>query len=1146
MHRPTLALSATLAAVLAAACARSQRAPAPSTPPSPPPAPAASAAAPAPACSTADLVVAATTDVHGRLRSWDYYADAPEPVRGLTRAATVVDSVRAANPGRVLLVDAGDLLQGNPLAYVAARVSRDTLSPIVAAMNAMRYDAAAIGNHEYNYGVALLERAVGQATFPFLSANTYRVSGGRAFPAFRIVERAGVKVGIVAATTPGVSVWDRDNVAGRLEFRDILPEVRQGVADARAAGAEVVVVVLHSGLDEPSSYDTVGTGVPSENVSARVAREVPGIDLIVFGHSHKELVNRAIGSTMLLQPRNWATSVGVAHLAVAGCAGARRVDLAASRAALVPAAGHGESPAVLAATERVHRETVDYATTPIGATPVAWRGDSARVADTPLIDFVLEVERKAAGADLASTAAFSLDAALDAGPVTVAELARLYPYDNTLRAVRISGKQLKDYLEHSSRYYRTYAPGDTTPIVDPEVPGYNFDIVAGADYVLDLSRPIGARVTKLTVRGRPVAPADSFTLALNNYRQTGGGGFAMLRGARVVYDRQQEIRQLLIDEVRRRKTIRPTDYFRRNWRLEPPAAVAKAYAPPVRRPAATSARAPSGASAAVSAPAAAGGPPPPGSSPTAASVAAPESRPPAPDPATPPRPGATRLRIVATNDFHGALEARPDAGTGAMRGGAAAMAAAIEQAARDCGPGCQTLLVDGGDMFQGTPASNLAFGRPVVELYDTLGYAAAALGNHEFDWGQDTLRARMRDARFAILGANVRYADGRDVEWVRNDTIVRRGPLRVGIVGVAMVATAANTLPANVAGLRFDDPVPIVDSISRALRARGADAVVLLAHEGAYCDRGGATGCKGEIMDIARRLTQPVDAIVSGHTHSLIDVAVRGIPVVQARTGGRAVAVLDLDIVPRGTGAGLAPADGAGERRAEVRDVLAAELPPEPRAEAIVRRAVAAVAPRVGAAVGTIAEAMPKGGDDGSQYPLGNFIADAHRWAGKGDIAIMNNGGIRAGLRAGPATYGTLYEVAPFGNVLYRITATGAAVRSFLEHRLQGEKVSDHLSGIAVVYDPARPAGARIVSATLADGRPLSDRATYRVVMNDFIATGKDGLELARAALSSENTGVVDLDALIGYIRSRRGPVTAPAGKRIEAVGTARSTRAAR
>jgi len=178
-----------------------------------------------------DLVVATTTDVHGRVRAWDYYANKAETVRGLTRAATIVDSVRAANPGRVILLDAGDLLQGNPLAYVAARVSRDRTNSIIAAMNAMQYDAAAIGNHEYNYGVPYLDSAIRQAKFPFLSANTYRINpdGVHAYRPWLIIDRAGLRVGIVGATTPGVTIWDAENIRRRLRFGDIVPVVRQAV-----------------------------------------------------------------------------------------------------------------------------------------------------------------------------------------------------------------------------------------------------------------------------------------------------------------------------------------------------------------------------------------------------------------------------------------------------------------------------------------------------------------------------------------------------------------------------------------------------------------------------------------------------------------------------------------------------------------------------------------------------------------------------------------------------------------------------------------------------------------------------------------------------------------------------------------------------
>jgi 2',3'-cyclic-nucleotide 2'-phosphodiesterase (5'-nucleotidase family) len=518
-----------------------------------------------------DIVIAATTDVHGYLRGWDYYANRPDTLRGLTRAATIIDSLRRSSVSSPVLVDAGDLLQGNPLTFVAARVDTTMPHPVMLAMNAMQYDAAVVGNHEFNYGLPTLERAMRQADFPLLAANVFTPDGRPRFRAWAVSTRRGVKIAIVGATTPGSMVWDRDNLAGRIVIRDIVPSVRGAVREARDAGAVIVVVVVHSGLDEPSSYDTVTSTVPSENVAARLAREVPGIDLLVYGHSHKEMADTVIGTTLLMQPKNWATSVAIAHLTVQRQNGRWRVM--AKRSRVIATANHRENAQVLAATEEGHRAAVSYANATLGTTPVPWRADSARVVDTPLIDFILEVERRASGAQLASTAVFSLDASLAAGPITVARIAALYPYDNTLRAVKITGAQLRAYLEQSARYFRATTNG--TVDIDPTIPGFNYDVVAGVDYTIDVTKPLGERIVSLEYQGRPVAPTDTFTMALNNYRQTGGGGFSMLRTAPVVYDQQLEIRQLLIDEVRRKGTIQPADYFHPNWRIIPTAAIGR-------------------------------------------------------------------------------------------------------------------------------------------------------------------------------------------------------------------------------------------------------------------------------------------------------------------------------------------------------------------------------------------------------------------------------------------------------------------------------------------------------------------------------------------------------------------------------------------
>jgi 2',3'-cyclic-nucleotide 2'-phosphodiesterase/3'-nucleotidase len=521
---------------------------------------------------TLDLIIAGTTDTHGWLRGWEYFRGAPDTTRGLTRIATIVDSVRAAAPDRVVLVDAGDDMTGTPITSIAMRDSVQP-NPIITAMNGLRYDAAVIGNHEFNFGLGYLNRAIAQARFPMLAANVYSPDGRHTYVPSVVIERGGVRVAIVGATTPGAMIWDRDKLRGKVEVRDIVPSVRDAVQALRGR-ADVVVVALHSGLSDPSSYDTVSTGVASENVAGRVAREVPGIDVVLFGHTHRELADTTIGGVLLQQPRNWAGSLSVATLTLARTGTGYRVIRKQGR--VIRARGHAEQAAMLAATASAHDRAVAMTTTPIGTTAHAWSADSARVKDTPILDFLLEVMRRVSGADLASSAAFSLNASFGPGAITQADMAELYPYENNvLRAIRISGRQLRDYLEFSARYFRAGAPLDS--IIDPSVPGFNFDIVAGVDYGIDLTKPIGSRVVGLSRNGKPVADSDIFTMALNDYRQSGGGGYSMLRGAPLVYDQQQVIRDLLVDEVRRKGALNPDDYFTQSWRLLPDSIAGPVY-----------------------------------------------------------------------------------------------------------------------------------------------------------------------------------------------------------------------------------------------------------------------------------------------------------------------------------------------------------------------------------------------------------------------------------------------------------------------------------------------------------------------------------------------------------------------------------------
>lgn len=485
-----------------------------------------------------------------------------------------------------------------------------------------------------------------------------------------------------------------------------------------------------------------------------------------------------------------------------------------------------------------------------------------------------------------------------------------------------------------------------------------------------------------------------------------------------------------------------------------------------------------------------------------------------------PTPVATaRLRIIGTNDFHGALDPRRI--DGIRRGGAAALAATIARAEAECvAPTCQWILVDGGDEFQGTIASNLAFGKPISEIFNHLGYTAAALGNHEFDWGQDTLRARMRDERYDVLAANVRYADGRDVPWIRDDTLIVRGGFRIGVIGLLTRSTTTSAKASMIQGLRFDDPAPIVDSLTADLRRRGANTVVVVAHMGGFCDQEGTTNCRGEIFDMVRALKQPIDAVIAGHSHTIINTVLNGVPIVQAYSSGTAIDVVDI------------ASDRTSPRtptRHEVRSVYTDSVTPDAWVAQRVAAAEQAVAAKASAVVATVATELP--GTDAS--PLGDLVADAMRAAGHADFGVMNHGGIRAALHAGTVRYGDVFAVSPFGNVLYKITAKGADMRRYFEKVVGGRTPNAWVSGVRISYDSTRAPGSRITSLTLVDGRPFDDAATYSVVINDFMLTGGSGLGFPGQPVSSEPININDLDALIAYLKALPQPVTVVQERRV-------------
>lgn len=483
-------------------------------------------------------------------------------------------------------------------------------------------------------------------------------------------------------------------------------------------------------------------------------------------------------------------------------------------------------------------------------------------------------------------------------------------------------------------------------------------------------------------------------------------------------------------------------------------------------------------------------------------------------------PGPVCAQIFSTNDTHGRLlpAVQPWSG-GRPVGGSAAMAA-YAAAARDSSPECPVFIVSGGDIMQGTLISNLTGGASTITAFNAIGYDAAAIGNHEFDWGVDVLRERVAEAEFALLGANIyERATGEHPEWVQPWTVVERDGVRVGFVGMTTRSTPTTTRPINVVDFEFRSISEALDRYIPEVRAAGADFVVAVMHAGGFCDDDGV--CAGEGLAALEATTERFDYAVTGHSHSRIASQVRGVPVVQSFSNSTAFGLGRLD----------RDADGnVSARLIGVRQTYADVLPPDPEVDRIVSGFQAEVAESVDRVVTRLESgiAKPRRGD----LVLGRIIADAQRAATGTQIALMNSGGIRRPLPAGDITYGTLFELQPFGNRLVTMTLTGAALLEALEFGLKADGADLQLSGVRALFDPDAEAGSRFRGAELSDGTPVERNGSYTVTVNDFLAIGGGGYTMFLGGDGVVDTGIVDVEALVAYLETRPRPFPIPAEPR--------------
>ena len=591
--------------------------------------------------SSATLAVLSTTDLHTNILGYDYFKLAADPSYGFDRAATLIRSARSEFANS-LLVDNGDTIQGTALADYQAQVSPLPCTQQLAmykAMAVLKYDAGTLGNHEFNYGLPFLNQVLGGgldvegvdknqkcagAGFPMALANVYSVKSGQPLVApYQIIERQvsatdkdgkpvtlPVKIGVIGFTTPGIMNWDKRYLEGKVYTEGAVESATKYVPELRAKGADIVVALLHGGLDSAAYSPTM------ENPGLHLSK-VAGIDAMVMGHQHGVFPDTAatpsfnlpgvdhkagtVNGVPAVMASSWGKALGVVQLALQWDGAKWVVNKAASKSELrniqsKNAAGanvYVEPDATIAALiETQHQAAIKYVKTPIGQTDFRMSTLFADVGDPGAIQIVNQAQQayvaayiKANLPQYAALPVLSVSAPFKSGfqggadytdvavgPLAINNAADLYLYPNTVYAVKVNGADIKNWLEAAAKRFNQIDPAKTTEQqLISTFPGYNFDMFTTADmqYEIDVTQPVGSRIKSLTYLGKPIDVAQEFVIATNNYRATSGKSFIdKLDGSGTIWASPDANRDVVIDYIRKNPAVsRAANGAAKSWRF---------------------------------------------------------------------------------------------------------------------------------------------------------------------------------------------------------------------------------------------------------------------------------------------------------------------------------------------------------------------------------------------------------------------------------------------------------------------------------------------------------------------------------------------------------------------------------------------------